>query len=84
MLFKTTNVNKAEWLSLVFENRNQSYGAYVLRKESGNYLLKALLLAVLMLSSVIIFSSFSWEEGLECATTSSVVVHQYRGREKVH
>lgn len=62
MLFKTTNVNKAEWLSLVFENRNQSYGAYVLRKESGNYLLKALLLAVLMLSSVIIFSSFSWEK----------------------
>ena len=62
MLFKTTNVNRAEWLSLVFENRNQSYGAYVLRKESGNYLLKALLLAVLMLSSVIIFSSFSWEK----------------------
>ena len=62
MLFKTTNVNKAEWLSLVFENRNQSYGAYVLRKESSNYLLKALLLAVLMLSSVIIFSSFSWEK----------------------
>ena len=62
MLFKTTNVNKAEWLSLVFENRNQSYGAYVLSKESGNYLLKALLLAVLMLSSVIIFSSFSWEK----------------------
>ncbi len=29
-------------------------------------------------------SSFSWEEGLECATTSSVVVHQYGGREKVH
>lgn len=62
MLFKTTNVNKAEWLSLVFENRNQSYGAYVLRKESGNYLLKALFLAVLMLSSLIIFSSFSWEK----------------------
>jgi protein TonB len=62
MLFKTTNVNRAEWLSLVFENRNQSYGAYVLRKESGNYLLKALLIAVLMLSSVVIFSSFSWEK----------------------
>jgi protein TonB len=60
MLFKTTNVNKAEWLSLIFENRNQSYGAYVLRKESGSYLLKALLLVVFLLFSAIIFSSFSW------------------------
>ena len=56
------SIYETRWIDLVFENRNQSYGAYVLRKESGNYLLKALLLAVLMLSSVIIFSSFSWEK----------------------
>jgi protein TonB len=72
MLFKSTNVNRAEWLSLVFENRNQSYGAYVLRKESGSYLLKALILAVLMLGTTVFFSSFSWEIE-EVKTTPTIV-----------
>ncbi|OAQ42228.1 hypothetical protein A5893_03700 [Pedobacter psychrophilus] len=59
MLFNQTNVNRKEWLDLVFENRNQSYGAYVLRKESGNYLLKALLIAVSLLILAFISSAFT-------------------------
>lgn len=50
------NVNRIEWLDLVFENRNQSYGAYVLRKESGNYLRNALLIAVLFFVGMVIGS----------------------------
>jgi protein TonB len=59
MLFNQTNVNREEWLDLVFENRNQSYGAYVLRKESGNYLLKALLIAISLLILIFVSSAFT-------------------------
>ncbi len=59
MLFNQTNVNREEWLDLVFENRNQSYGAYVLRKESGNYLLKSLLIAISLLILVFVSSAFT-------------------------
>ena len=62
MLFSKFDVNKIEWLDLVFENRNQSYGAYVLRKESGNYLTKALLIAALFFigSTMLLSASFWW------------------------
>ncbi|MFC5283364.1 energy transducer TonB [Pedobacter alpinus] len=56
MLFSKTDVNKVEWLNLVFENRNQLYGAYVLRKESGNYLFKALIISGFLFSGVILGS----------------------------
>lgn len=51
------NVNRIEWLDLVFENRNQSYGAYVLRKESGNYLRNAVIIAVFLFAGSIVISS---------------------------
>ena len=62
MLFSKFDVNKIEWLDLVFENRNQSYGAYVLRKESGNYLTKALLIAAFFFisSTMLLSASFWW------------------------
>ena len=62
MLFSKFDVNKIEWLDLVFENRNQSYGAYVLRKESGNYLAKALLIAAFFFigSTILLSASFWW------------------------
>lgn len=62
MLFSKFDVNRIEWLDLVFENRNQSYGAYVLRKESGNYLTKALLIAAFLFigSTVLLSASFWW------------------------
>lgn len=54
MLFSKIDVNKVEWLNLVFQNRNQSYGAYVLRKESGNYLFRSLMISGFLFSGVIL------------------------------
>ncbi len=54
MSFSKINVNKVEWLNLVFANRNQSYGAYVLRRDSGSYLFKSLLLTIFLFVGVIL------------------------------
>ncbi|WP_410221101.1 energy transducer TonB [Pedobacter sp.] len=45
MFNKTSNLYNSEWLALVFANRNKSYGAYVLRKQSSLMLVKAFLIA---------------------------------------
>ena len=42
MLNSSSNLYKAEWLDLVFKNRNQSYGAYALRSESARIMMRAL------------------------------------------
>ena len=42
MFNKSSNLYGGEWLALVFANRNQSYGAYQLRRQSSSTLLKAL------------------------------------------
>ena len=39
---------KTSWKNLIFERRNKEYGAYVLRTEYDNYILLALLAAVLL------------------------------------
>ncbi|MEO5910498.1 MAG: energy transducer TonB [Pelobium sp.] len=59
MLNSKFNVNRIEWLDLVFENRNQSYGAYVLRRDSGNYLKRALLIAISIFAGSILLSAFT-------------------------
>lgn len=46
MLNTSSNLYRTEWLNLVFKNRNQSYGAYALRSQSGRNTLRALLIAV--------------------------------------
>lgn len=56
MLFSKIDVNKVEWLDLVFENRNQSYGAYVLRRDSGNYLFKSLLITGALFTGALLLS----------------------------
>lgn len=50
-----SNVYTPEWLNLVFENRNKSYGAYVLRTESSKNMLRAFFIAapVFVLSFVL-------------------------------
>lgn len=57
MLNSKFDVNRIEWLNLVFENRNQQYGAFVLRRNSGNYLTRALLIATLFFSGIIVLSA---------------------------
>ncbi|TKB96068.1 energy transducer TonB [Pedobacter cryophilus] len=66
MLYSKFSINKVEWLDLVFENRNQSYGAYVLRKESGNYLMKALIISSVFFIGMllVLFSSFWLKDSL--------------------
>ena len=44
-MLNSTNLYKAEWLNLVFKNRNQNYGAYTLRQQSAVITMRALLLA---------------------------------------
>ncbi len=60
MVFSKFNVNRIEWLDVVFEHRNQSYGAYVLRRDSGDYLRRALLIASLLFTGIIVLSSINW------------------------
>lgn len=45
MLNTSSNLYKTEWLDLVFKNRNQSYGAYALRSQSGSNTMRALFIA---------------------------------------
>ncbi|RZJ65224.1 MAG: energy transducer TonB [Flavobacterium sp.] len=45
MLNNSSNLYGSEWLALVFSNRNQNYGAYVLRLQSASILLKSLCIA---------------------------------------
>jgi protein TonB len=51
------NVNRIEWLDVVFANRNQSYGAYVLRRESGSYLKRAMLIAAGLFCGTVLLSA---------------------------
>lgn len=46
------NFSKKEWIDLVFEGRNKSYGAYELRAKSGNIMLKALFIGIMLVASL--------------------------------
>jgi|SRR5690554_85003 len=45
--------SKKEWIDLVFEGKNKSYGAYDLRAQSGTIMLKALFIGVMLALSLI-------------------------------
>lgn len=57
------NINKTEWLELVFEGKNKAYGAYQLRREDGNTSAKAFFSGMALLAGIaslpIILSSFT-------------------------
>ncbi len=40
------NIFDSKWVNMVFEGRNQEYGAYVLRKNSSDYTIKGIILAI--------------------------------------
>lgn len=44
------NFSDKKWIDLVFENRNQSYGAYQLRLQSGEIMMRSLAIGVLIVS----------------------------------
>ena len=66
MLNNSSNLYKAEWLNLVFKNRNQSYGAYALRSESAGTTMRALFVGsaifVLAFAGPKIYSLFKKDE----------------------
>jgi periplasmic protein TonB len=56
------NINKSEWLELVFEGKNKLYGAYQLRQEDDSTTIKAFFISILLLGSIItvfMLSSFT-------------------------
>src|SRR5690606_7669460 len=73
MFFSKFNVNKVEWLNLVFENRNQSYGAYSLRLHSGEYLRNALIISLLFLGLLILIPTVYYRYKTKEIVTSPVI-----------
>ncbi|WP_395045908.1 energy transducer TonB [Flavobacterium sp.] len=57
------NINKNEWLELVFEGKNKEYGAYQLRQEDGKTTIKAFFSAIALISGIallpVLLSSFA-------------------------
>jgi protein TonB len=57
------NINKNEWLELVFEGKNKEYGAYKMRQEDGKTTMKAFFSAIVLISGIallpILLSSFT-------------------------
>lgn len=57
------NINKNEWLELVFEGKNKEYGAYQLRQEDGKTTMKAFFSAIALISGIallpVLLSSFA-------------------------
>lgn len=41
------NIFDSKWVDMVFEGRNHTYGAYVLRKKSNDYTVKGIVLAII-------------------------------------
>ena len=70
-----SNVYTPEWLNLVFENRNKSYGAYVLRTESSRNMLRAFFIAapVFVLSFVLPQVLSGHKQNIEPQTTDKIV-----------
>ncbi|MDB5121671.1 MAG: hypothetical protein JWN56_2889 [Sphingobacteriales bacterium] len=54
MMNFTSNLYKTEWLELVFQNRNKTYGAYELRLHNNETTIKALVIASVLFTSLII------------------------------
>ncbi|MEO8235029.1 MAG: energy transducer TonB [Flavobacterium sp.] len=57
------NINKNEWLELVFEGKNKEYGAYKMRQEDGKTTMKAFISAIVLITGIvllpILLSSFT-------------------------
>ncbi len=47
------NINGNEWLELVFEGKNKEYGAYKIRQEEGKTTMKAFLVSLLLLGTMV-------------------------------
>jgi protein TonB len=82
MLKISSELYKREWLNLVFKNRNQSYGAYALRAQSGSNTVRALFIAVplfvLLFASPKIYSFFEGDSPSDINLTYDRVIELER------
>ncbi|MCL9805057.1 energy transducer TonB [Flavobacterium amniphilum] len=74
------NINKTEWLELVFEGKNKAYGAYQLRQEEGKTTTKAFVSAMALLGGIaalpFILSSFTDKpEIITCPIGPDISIH---------
>jgi periplasmic protein TonB len=74
------NINKNEWLELVFEGKNKAYGAYQLRQEEGRTTTKAFVSAMALLGGIaalpFILSSFTDKpEIVTCPVGPDISIH---------
>ncbi|MEJ7691893.1 TonB family protein [Daejeonella sp.] len=67
------NLYKTQWLDLVFQNRNKTYGAYQLRKHNNETTTKAFLYACILFSSAIILP---WVYGQMAGSMPAIEVPQ--------
>jgi len=58
MLISKFDLYKSEWLELVFDDRNKTYGAYELRQHYSQTMVKAMLIAFLSVTSIAIIVGF--------------------------
>lgn len=73
MINLNENLYTTQWLDLVFQNRNKSYGAYQLRKQNNETMTKALLYACILFSSAIILP---WTYGLMAGKMPAIEIPQ--------
>lgn len=85
MFNNSSNLYGSEWLALVFNNRNKDYGAYALRMQSANMLLKAFMIVAplftLLFVGPMIYARIHKNEVTEF---KKVVVVQTASPEKIH
>ncbi|WP_207532165.1 energy transducer TonB [Desertivirga arenae] len=78
MLSSKLNVYSSEWLDVVFANRNQSYGAYELRKNYNARLTKALFIASALfiggVCSPLIYQHLKGEDTVSSSSEGTVVI----------
>lgn len=69
-LLKMKKNQQLSWNDYLFENRHKAYGAYELRTEEGNNLLKSLLLVGFFVGILVTVLSFTSKDTIEEGTTT--------------
>jgi len=73
---KDVNLTSQEWIDLIFEGKNKSYGAYTLRKSSPKRHLVAFLgvaiVAVLIFLSASLINIYQKQKGIDDRSSSNV------------
>jgi protein TonB len=81
---KDIDLTSRDWLNLIFEGKNKSYGAYVLRDESSDRHIKALLIVVVAVLAAIclprLVKSVAPQQQIKVVQNDGVVISQISTR----